>query len=421
MENISVSKQQKLKTNNILAINGGEKECNIKWPSWPIWGDGERKGLNDVLESGKWWYGDKVKEFEASYAAFHGAKYGVTCSSGTTAISVALRALGIGAGDEVIIPPYTFIATATAVLEANAIPVFADIDPANLCIDPDDVERKITSKTKAIMPVHLGGHVADMDLLGEIAHEHELFLIEDACHSWGSQWKGKGTGALGDCGVFSFQANKNITSAEGGIILTDNEEIADVCRSLTNCGRAKGEPWYRHFNLGSNLRLTEFQAALLLAQLSRLEEQTIKRQDNARILDKELKDIQGIMVIENDARMTRRSYHFYSFRIDESVLQISRDKFVAALEAEGVPVNKGYPFPLYKNPLFVNAENNIGSCPLHCSYSGKDIDYNQVSCPVCEQVCGDTCWITHQALLADSDAMLSIVSSIRKVCEHIDG
>jgi dTDP-4-amino-4,6-dideoxygalactose transaminase len=401
-----------------LAINGGDKACDVAWPRWPVWDDAERQALNAVLESGEWWYGEKVAEFEAAFARFQNARFGISCTSGTTALETALLALGVGAGDEVIVPPYTFMATASAVLRVNAIPIFADIEAHTLNIDPADVQRKLTRRTRAIIPVHVGGYIADMDRLNAIAREHNLSVLEDACHAWGSQWKGKGAGALGHCGVFSFQASKNITSGEGGIILTDDEELAAQCRSYTNCGRREGEPWYRHFIMGSNLRLTEFQAAILLAQLSRLEEQTMTRQANAAILDAGLRDIPGIVTLAPEPRLTRRSYHFYAFRIDSSVLGTTRDQLRAALAAEGVPVSAGWPTPLYKNPLFQTAGNGPSFCPRSCPYYGKETDYTQTSCPVCEQVCADACWIPQNVLLADEAAMHSIVAAVRKVCAH---
>lgn len=401
-----------------LAINGGAKAADFTWPSWPIWGDEERTNLNGVLESGKWWYGAKVHEFEEKFAAFQKAKYGITCTSGTTALEVAMLALGIGAGHEVIVPPYTFMATASAVLKVNAIPVFADIEPDTFCIDPADVERKITDKTKAIIPVHFAGYVADMDRLGEIAKKHNLYIIEDACHSWGSEWKGKGTGALGHCGVFSFQMSKNITSGEGGIILSDDEDIADKCLSYTNCGRGKGKPWYQHFVMGSNLRMTELQAAILLGQLTRLEAQTLKREKSAAILNDMLKDVPGIMLSKSDSRMTRRSWHMYSIRVKPE-LGISRERFMEACTAEGVPMSEGYPTPLYQNPLFQMTGEGSDQCPVSCSFYAKKVDYSQVSCPVCEAVCTDTCWIGQTVLLADEAAIKGIGNAIRKVVENI--
>ncbi len=401
-----------------LAINGGNKACEHTWPTWPIWDDLERKALNDVLESGNWWYGEKVRQFEQAFADFQGAKFGVTACNGTVALEVALLGLGIGAGDEVIVPPYSFVATASAVLRVNAIPIFADIHPETLCIDPVDVEAKITDKTKAVMPVHALGYVADMDALGELAEKHKLFIIEDACHSWGSQWKSKGTGALGNCGVFSFQHSKNITSAEGGIILTDDEDLADRCRSYTNCGRGKGKSWYEHYLLGSNLRLTEFQAAILLGQLTRLEDQTLKRQSNAAILNEALQGLPGIAVPADEPRMTRRSYHRYVFRVKPDELGVPPERFIEALAAEGVPAGPGYPIPLYKNPLFQKSGEGPAFCPTSCPYYGRKIDYTTVCCPVCEAVCCDTVWLSHTMLLADERAIRDVASAIKKVCEN---
>ena len=245
-----------------LAIAGGRPVTESKPAPWPVIGDSEKENLLQVLESGKWWYGEKVRRFESEYASFQNAKYGVSCMNGSMALEMGLLACGISEGDEVIIPPYTFLATATAVIRVNAVPVFADISLSTCNLDPADVERKITPRTRAIMPVHFAGLPADMDALKAVAAKHSLAIIEDACHSWGSQWKGKGTGAIGDCGVFSFQMSKNITAGEGGILLTDNEEIAEIARSYSNCGRLPNRHNYQHFLPGGNMRMTEMQAAM---------------------------------------------------------------------------------------------------------------------------------------------------------------
>lgn len=396
-----------------LAIDGGPKACDVAFLSWPMWGAAERKNLNKVLESGQWWYGERVREFEEKFAAFQDAGFGVTASSGSTALEVALLALGIRSGDEVILPPYTFMASVSSVLRVNAVPVFADIQPRTLCIDPADVERKITRRTKVIMPVHLAGYVSDMDRLKRIARKHKLSILEDACHSWGSRWKGKGTGALGDLGVFSFQVSKNIAGAEGGIILSDNERLAETCRSYTNCGRLKDAAWYQHDILGTNVRLTEFQAAILLAQLTRLERQTLKRQENAKMLDKSLAGIPGLITVKPDPRMTRRSYHFYVLRIKPKVVGMSRERFVEALQAEGVPSGVGYTEPLYKMGFFARKR---GRNPAIVPFAAQDVDYTNVFCPVCEQVCSDTVWLMHPALLAPKSAVRKIIAAVRKVC-----
>lgn len=402
-----------------LAINGGKKVRNKKFPCWPIFGKEERENLLKVFESGNWWYGEKVKEFEKKYAKFQGAKFGITCTNGTAALEISLVACGIGAGDEVIVPPYTFIATASAVLKVNAIPVFADIDLETCNISVEDVKRKITRNTKAIIPVHFAGLPCDMDALLEIASKYNLKIIEDACHAWGSKWKNKGVGAIGNCGAFSFQVSKNIASGEGGIILTDDEELAETARSYSNCGRGKGKGFYEHYLLGGNYRMTEFQAAILLGQLTRLKHQILKREKNARYLDRNLKDIPGISLIKRDERVTRRSYHMYIFRfLEERWDGITREKFLEALNAEGIPATAGYPIPIYKNPLFQKKGKGKEFCPISCPYYGKEIDYSQVFCPNAERICKEAVWIMHPVLLAEKEDMNDIVSAITKIWEN---
>jgi dTDP-4-amino-4,6-dideoxygalactose transaminase len=400
-----------------LALLGGTRACERPWPSWPIFDDAERTQVAHVLESGKWWFGEKVQAFEAAYASFQGARYAVSCTNGTTAIEMGLRALGVVAGDEVIVPPYSFIATASAVVTVGAVPVFADIHPDTLCLDPVDVEYKITPRTKAIIPVHVAGTIADMDSINALARKHDLRVLEDAAHAWGSQSHGRGAGTLGQCGTFSFQVSKNITAGEGGILVTDDEDLADLCRSYTHCGRLKGAAWYDHGVLGSNLRLTEFQAAILLAQLGRLENQIDRRAASASMLDQELRDLPGVRLLAPAPTMTRRSYHMYVFRLDESVLGISRPRFLEALQAEGLPASTGWYRPLYANEVFRNA--HLG--PVHgirAPLANQGVDYRSVSCPVCEQVCRDAVWIPQNVLLADPQAIQSAANAIRKVIHH---
>lgn len=390
------------------------------FPSWPIFGDVERENLLKVFESGKWWYGERVKEFEEKFSSFQDAKFGITCTNGTVALEASLVSCGIGAGDEVIVPPYTFVATASAVLKVNAIPIFADIDIETTNIDPEEVKKKITPKTKALIPVHFGGLPCDMDKLGEIARKHNLKIIEDACHSWGSKWQGKGTGALGDCGVFSFQMSKNITSGEGGIVLTDNEKLADTIRSYINCGRGKDEPWYKHYLLGTNLRMTELQAAILLGQLTRLEEQTLRREESASYLDKNLKNIPGIRIMKKDSRVTRRAYHLYNFRyLKEEWEGIERERFIEALIKEGIPCSIGYPHPLYKNPLFLRKGEGPGYCPFSCPYYGKEVDYTKVVCSNAERICKEAVWIPHPVLLAEKEDIEDIIRALMKIRENL--
>lgn len=401
-----------------LAINGGQPIRTNPFPSWPIFDEKDLEFVTAVLKSGKWWYGEKVREFEEKFAEFQDAKYGVSCTNGTAALEIALISAGIGAGDEVIVPPYTFIATASAVLKANAIPIFCDIQEDTFNIDPDKIESLITDNTKGIVPVHITGYPADMDKISAIANKYNLKVIEDACHSWGSKWKGKGTGALGDGGCFSFQMSKNITSGEGGVIISDNEDFADLCRSYTNCGRGKDTPWYEHYILGGNYRLTEIQAAILLTQLARLDEQTQKREENADYLYEKLSSIPFIKLCKKDSRVTTRSYHMFLFRyLREKNQGITRKQFTEAMRQEGIPLSTGYT-PLYKNPLFQNKGKGPNFCPISCPYYAKDIDYSSVKLPVVEQICEEAVWIGQTVLLGTREDMDDIVKAIEKIGDN---
>jgi dTDP-4-amino-4,6-dideoxygalactose transaminase len=386
------------------------------WPAWPIFDETERRQLLEVLDSGKWWFGEKVKRFELEFAAFQGAPYAVSCTNGTAAIEMALRGLGVLPGDEVIVPPYSFIATASAVVTVGAVPVFADIDPDTLCVDPVAVQARITSRTKAIVPVHVAGCMADMDALNRIARQHKLWVLEDAAHAWGSQRDNRGAGAWGNCGTFSFQMSKNLTAGEGGVMVTNDAELADLCRSYSHCGRRKDSAWYDHDYLGSNLRMTEFQAAILVAQLGRARNQMRVREISAGILTEALHRVPGIKVMGVNAGHTRRSYHMYVFRVDEALLGISRDELIAALNAKGIPASKGWYRPLYANGVFQNA-NGAEPHGIKGALAGRGLDYRAVHCPVCEQVCRDAVWIPQQVLLGERDQIARLAAILLGVIE----
>ncbi len=409
-----------------LAINGGAPVRTEPWPDWPVHGKEEEEAVLGVLRSGRWYYAEKVKEFEAAFAQFQGARFGITTCNGTAGLEAALICCGVGAGDEVVIPAYTFQATADAVLRANAVPVFCDVEPDTFNMDVDSAASVITDKTRAIIPVHWVGLPCDMDRIQELAAEHDLAVVEDACHSWGSQWKGKGTGALGDAGAFSFQLSKNITAGEGGIVLTDDEELAALIRSFTNCARGIEEPWYHHYRMGSNYRMTEFQAALLLAQLGRLEEHTRRRQENVLYLNGELSQMPGLTTMREDERVTRRAYYGYQLLYDAEEFEgPARRRFMEALSAEGVPCRGGYAQPLYRYWLFQRSGEGREYCPLSCPYYGQQRDYTEVSLPNAERICRESVCMGHRVLLGTHADMEDIVAAFRKVydnraelCEH---
>ena len=394
-----------------LAVNGGTpvRDTTARpWPAWPQWDEREAAALLEVLHSGVWGShaGGQVRAFEAEFARFQDAEYGVCNCNGTASLEVALRAAGISSGDEVIVPPYTFIATASAVLMTNGVPIFADIDPDTYNLDPKAAEAAITPRTKAIIAVHIGGCPADMDAFPELARKHNLVLIEDCAQAHAAAWRGRKVGAIGDMGCFSFQSSKNINAGEGGIILTNSKEYHERCWSIINVGRIPDGAWYEHHVLGSNYRLTEFQGALLRVQLTRLEEQAARRWENAKFLNEELAKIPGIRPLQVDDRVTMHAYHLYIFRYDSAAFGgMSREQFTAALTAEGIPCSVGY-VPLYRTDLF----------RTRGTVAGAKVDYTKVYCPVAERACADEAiWLFQSMLLGSREDMQDIVDAVAKI------
>ena len=419
-----------------LALMGGTPVRTAPFPEWPVHDEREVEAVTEVVRSGKWWrfaYAtglelnedpeapeiSKVVEFGQRFARYQQAKHGLAVANGTGSLEIALKSLGIGPGDEVIVPAYTFIASASAVLQVNAVPVFVDMQPDTYNMDPERLEEAITPRTKAIEPVHFGGQPADMDRILEIAAKHGLAVVEDAAHAHGSEWRGRRVGALGNIGSFSFQASKNMTAGEGGVIITNDEALARRCDSYLWAGREQGRPWYEFHRLGWNYRMTEMQAAILLVQLSRLEEQNQHRMENARYLDQRLAEVGGALPLRWDGRATRHSHHIYMLRYDANAFGgVHRDQFVRALNAEGVPASAGYAFPLYKNPMFLNQEFYPKGCPLSCQHYGQEVDFAAYAekCPVVEKVCREEAvWLEHRLLLGTQQDMDDIAEAIAKI------
>ncbi len=402
-----------------LAINGGKPVRDKDFPSWPIWDKREEELLLEVLKSGKWGslHGEKTKEFENLFKNYHNAKFAKAVSSGTTGLYASLRALDIKPGDEVIVPAYTFIATASVILEAGGVPVFADIDPETYNISPESVEEMISGRTRGIIPVHLGGHPADLSALKKIAEKKGLFILEDSAQAWGSEWEGKKIGAIGNCGVFSFQSSKNITAGEGGIVLTNNEDLAEKIASYVNCGRMEGKTWYKHYLLGSNFRITEFQSAILIAQLERYEKLRKKREENAIYLSRKLSVIEGIKPLRRDERATAHSYHLFIIRYDKRYFrEIPKEKIIKILNAEGIPVYAGYSLPLYKQPVFKGDDLKKIFKSL-----GISIDYESLNLPVTEKACNEEAlWLNQRVLLGEKEDMDDIVNGFLKIKENLD-
>lgn len=319
-----------------LAIEGGEKTVTKHFP-WPIYDEAEVQAVAAVIQSGKWGNpdcSDVVEDFEKEFAAYCGSKYAVSCVNGSVSLRLALIACGVRPGDEVIVPPYTFIATASTVVEANCVPVFVDIDPETYNLDTKAIEAAITPRTKAIIPVHFGGQACDMDAIMAIARKHNLRVIEDAAHAHGAEYKGRKLGSIGDAGSFSFQSSKNLTAGEGGIVVTNDEELYQLMRSLRNVGRVEGGQWYDHYNPGCNYRLTPMQAVLLSQQLKRLDEQTRIRDENGIYLNSLLSQIDGIKPLSRGWGETRHCYHLFLFRYDQTAFgNLPKDRFASDLSS----------------------------------------------------------------------------------------
>ncbi len=404
-----------------LAIKGGKPVREKPISYWPIFDDTEKKYLLNVLESREWGKisGNMNTEFEERFSQFQNAKHTITVCNGTVALRIALFAAGVGPGDEVIVPSYTFVATATAVLEANAIPIFADIDEDTFNISPDSIERLITERTRAIIPVHFGG--ASSPLMGriiKIAEHNNLKVIEDAAQAQGSLWNGKRVGTLGTAGTFSFQSSKNMTAGEGGAIVTNDDFTAEKIRSFHNCGRKPGYPWYLHFGISGNFRLSEFQAAVLLAQLEREENNLVKRRQNALYLNKLLSEVDGIEPIVYPEEI-QSSYYLYVLKYNKEAFNfLSKNKFVKALNKEGISTLEGYPFPLYRQPIF--AEKNFwgNDCPVNCTFYKKDIDYSKTYNPVSEKACEIGFWFPNIVLHGNKEDTESIVEAINKIKKY---
>lgn len=379
-----------------LALLGGKPVRKRPFTAWPIFGKAEEARLLRALRSGKWGrlQGKEVESFERRFAELHGCKHGIAVVNGTVSLRISLMAAGIEAGDEVIVPPYTFVSTATAVIEANAVPVFADIDLETFNIDPRAIEAAITPRTRAIIPVHFAGQVAEMDAILKIARKHRLIVIEDAAHAHGALYgsrkpeppKGGTTyisaGAMGDTGSFSFQSSKNLTSGEGGIITTNDDKIAASCWSIHSCGRVEGGLWYEHHVIAGNYRLGEFQGAILNAQLDRLEAQTKRRDANGQYLAKRLGALPGLYPQRRIKECARHSYHLFMMRVVGEEFGVSRATVLKALRAEGIPCSGGYAISLPDQPLF----KNKAFAPYLPGVSGK-LNFAKTRVPNSDLIC----------------------------------
>jgi dTDP-4-amino-4,6-dideoxygalactose transaminase len=407
-----------------LAITGGKALRKAPFTRWPVATKGEAAALKDVLESTLWggqpFPGKHAAAFAAKFAKVHTAKYGQCVNTGTVAIQAALKAIGIKPGDEVIVPAYTWEGTVGPVLLVNAVPVFVDVDPETYCLDAKLIEKAITPKTKAILPVHLGMRFADMDEILRLAAKHKLKVVEDCAHAHGGMWKGKGAGSMGDMGAFSFQSSKLITSGEGGAVITNNLEYMELVQSYINAGRASLTDKYKKRIIGFNYRLGEFQAAVLGAQLERMPKQSAIREKNMKRFEARLAKTEGIGLLKPDPRITRLAPYGYVIKyFAEKVKEIPRAAFVAAMQLEGVHCDGLFYEPVYKSSLFPVDATDF---PALSWGREKALDLRSMySCPESEKAAyQEAVWFPHQHFLGTTKDVDDIADAIHKVLENVE-
>jgi len=403
------------------AVLGGTPVHDSGWPGWPDWRQEWEPDILEVLRSGVWSSsggGRQVEEFEQAYAKLLGAKRCAAVASGTTALLSSAYVVGVDAGDEVIVSPYTFIATYNIILMNKALPVFADTDPDTLTIDPATIESRITDRTRAIIPVHIYGLPCDMDPINAIAKKHELAVVEDACQAWLGEYKGNKCGTLGDLGCFSFQNSKHIPAGEGGAVTTNNEELADRVCAFRNCGRGVGT--FRGngcFTRGTNFRMQHFQGAMLYQQIDKLVKETEHRQANADYLSAGLSEIPGILPVRLPEN-SRAVWHLYPFRIDRKQLGgMSLGQFIAALNAEGIPCGGGYG-EQYFDGLLDEAIASRGYQRLFPAERLKEYRASFEQLKGNKLVCETTVGMGQNLLLADRASMDHILEAVRKIQAH---
>ncbi len=404
-----------------LAILGGAPVRSRPFTAWPQYQESDAKRLQEVLTS-RHWGGFPVPsrycgEFAERFADMHGAKYGLCLTNGTIALVTAMQAVGVRFGDEVIVPAYTWDGTATAVLFAGGIPVFADVDPDTYCLDIDAVRKAITPRTRAIIPVHMAMRFVDMDALMDLAREYDLKVIEDCAHAHGGQYKGYGAGSIGDVGCFSFQESKLMTAGEGGIVITSDLQYFEHMQSQVNCGRASQTDQFKQKVLGSNYRMTDLQAAILLGQLEMLPELAKRRAKSAALLSEALSQIEGVRPLPPQAEITRDTIYCYVFQYRAEESGVPRDLFAAALDAEGIRCDGRFYEAVYRSALFY-ASPDVS--PQLCMGRSTPVDYSDVHCPVSERAAyHESIWIPQFVLLGGEEDVEDVAKAAKKVMANI--
>ncbi len=402
-----------------LAILGGAPVRTEPFPKWPVFDDRDVEAVTRTIRSGRWggfpYPGPNTAEFAEKFAEMMGGGYAVPMVNGTLTMEVALRAAGVGWGDEVIVPAYTFQATAAAPMAAGAAPVIVDISPDTYCTDPASVEAAITEKTRAIIVVHLAAQMTDMDAIMALAKKHNLVVIEDSAHAHGAQWRGMGAGSIGDFGSFSLQSAKTLTTGEGGVLLCKDKRMAERAASIIDCGRPKDAAGVE-FTMGANLRLTEIQAALGLVALERFPAQFEERAAMADYLEESLSEIPGISLLKRDQRLTRRSLYRYVFKINAEFFGVKHDLFCQALSAEGIPVDTGYP-AMNHYDLF---QPGLSRLPVPSAFP-EYFEFEKMSLPITERASQvESVWMGESLFRTGRQGIDDLVAGVRKLAENRD-
>jgi dTDP-4-amino-4,6-dideoxygalactose transaminase len=397
-----------------LAILGGEPVRTEPYPQWPVFDERDAKAVAAVVRSGNWggypYPGPQTAEFLRRFLELQGGEYAVAMVNGTVTMEVACRAAGIGWGDEVIIPAYTFQATAAAPMAAGAVPVIVDIDPDTYCLDPKAAEAAITDQTRGIIPVHLGAQMADMDAIMDIAEQHDLIVIEDCAHAHGAKWRGQGAGTIGHFGSFSLQSSKTLTSGEGGVLICKTAELAARAASIIDCGRPHDEAG-KIFTMGANYRMGELQAALANVAIERFPKQAKQRAEAAAYMDEALSEIPGVRVLRHDPRHTTRSFYRYIFAIDPEVFDLEHDAVCYALYKEGIPSWVGYE-AMHHYELF---QPQLSRLPVPSAFPGK-FQFEQMDLPEAERACQrEAVWLDEAVFRAGRKGVDDAVAALRKI------
>ena len=405
-----------------LAILGGEPVRKESYPEWPVHDERDIEAVTRVVKSGRWggypYPGPETAALLQEFLAMQGGDYAIACVNGTVTMEVALRAAGLGWGDEVIVPAYTFQATAAAPMAAGCIPVIVDVDPNTFCMDPKAAEAAITDKTKAIIPVHLGAHMADMDAIMALADKHNLIVIEDCAHAHGAKWNGQGAGTIGHFGSFSLQSSKTLTSGEGGLLICKTAELAQKAAGIINCGRSHtlggGPESGENFLMGANYRMSELQSALARVGLERFPEQARQREEMAAYMDEALSEIPGVRVLPRDPRHTTRSFYRFIFAIDPEQFGFNHELVCAALDQEGIGCWTGYE-SMNHYELF---QPQLSKLPVPMAFPER-FNFGQMALPVAEQACQqEAVWFDEAIFRAGKQGVDDAVAALRKIYDN---